>query len=452
MDRNVNKSTVAEKCMMGMGNVGSNLCWTFMSLFIAMYYTNSVGLAAATVGTVMLFSRFLDGVSDIIFGIAMEKLHFKMGKARPWFMICGPLLGIGMYLCFHVPAALTGNGKAIYVFLTYSFVAAVAYTIFNLAYYSLITLMSYDVQDRNMISIVQMIFVYVGVTVMSMVTPMLIMRWGGYNSQPAWGRLSTIYAILCAVLCSAIGLFVKEKQPPEMMADSSDTTDFGSPQKTRGNLEMLKILFSSKYTWLLLILMFAYYFSSGVAGVYPYYFTYVLRDFEAYGLVNTIVMPCTLVSFLIVPFILRKCNKEKLIIAGTLLSCLSRILACVFARNVMLFTVFHTAANVGLTPIMALCSTFNSDLIDYFSKVRGIHLEGLASAAYSVGIKIGTGLGSAIVGWGLAMVHFNSENTVQGAFTQNGIIFITNIIPLIAFIVMIVCIKMWDVRKVIENV
>lgn len=74
------KSTKLEKAVMGIGNVGSNLCWTFMSMYITMYYTNSVGIAAATVGTIMLIARFLDGISDIIFGLLIEKVHFKMGK------------------------------------------------------------------------------------------------------------------------------------------------------------------------------------------------------------------------------------------------------------------------------------------------------------------------------------------------------------------------------------
>ena len=46
----IEKSSWIEKCIYGLGNVGANLCWTFMGMYITMYYTDSVGIAAATAG------------------------------------------------------------------------------------------------------------------------------------------------------------------------------------------------------------------------------------------------------------------------------------------------------------------------------------------------------------------------------------------------------------------
>lgn len=437
------KSSTFEKAVMGIGNVGSNLCWTFMSMYITMYYTNSVGIAAATVGTIMLIARLLDGISDIVFGILIEKAHFKMGKIRPWFVISGPLCGIGLWMSFHVPASLSAQGKAIYVFATYTFVAAVAYTIFNLAYAGIIPLMSHDESDRSMISVVQMIFVYVGVMIMSFVTPILLVRWGGYNQQGSWGKLTTIYAILCALLCTAIGLLVKEKEYDTKAVDGT----VEKKDEKRQISVLLKEVVSSKYTWIVVVLFIAFYVMNGVSGILTYYWTYVIGNFELQGIASLLSMPLSIVGCLFVPLILKKVSKEKLIMSGLILMTAARVFAYIFARNMVIFVVCTSIATLGLIPLMSLSFTFTSDLVDYFVRKKGIRVEGLASMAFSVGVKIGTGIGSAAVGWGLALIGFNAAAEVQSQATQNGIIFIANGIPIILGIVIFICVKFWNIKQ-----
>ena len=53
-------SSIWEKLIYGFGDVGANLCWSFMAAFITMYYTDSAGIAAGAVGSFMLLARLLD--------------------------------------------------------------------------------------------------------------------------------------------------------------------------------------------------------------------------------------------------------------------------------------------------------------------------------------------------------------------------------------------------------
>ena len=48
-------------------------------------------MAIAAIGTMMLYVRFLDGISDIIMGAIIEKTNTKWGKARPWMLYSVPL-------------------------------------------------------------------------------------------------------------------------------------------------------------------------------------------------------------------------------------------------------------------------------------------------------------------------------------------------------------------------
>ncbi|MDE7067094.1 MAG: MFS transporter, partial [Schaedlerella arabinosiphila] len=44
----------------GVGDAGSNFCWTFVASFIMIYCTNTLGISAAVVGTLMMLSKVLD--------------------------------------------------------------------------------------------------------------------------------------------------------------------------------------------------------------------------------------------------------------------------------------------------------------------------------------------------------------------------------------------------------
>ena len=69
------------------GDGGCNLVWTTVGSYLTLYYTDSVGIAAATIGTLMLLSRLLDGISDLVMGSIIDRTHTRWGKARLWIPI-----------------------------------------------------------------------------------------------------------------------------------------------------------------------------------------------------------------------------------------------------------------------------------------------------------------------------------------------------------------------------
>lgn len=84
----------------GSGDFGTNFCYTFISSFILIYLTNTVGLQSGIIGTLMLISRVLDGITDVIAGTIIDKTHKKMGKARFWMMATIPFVGITESMSF----------------------------------------------------------------------------------------------------------------------------------------------------------------------------------------------------------------------------------------------------------------------------------------------------------------------------------------------------------------
>ena len=111
------KPTWKEILAFAVGDGGCNLVWTTIGSYLTLYYTDSVGLAAAAIGTMMLLTRLLDGISDLIMGSIIDRTHTKWGKARPWILISAPAILKNKY--FYFVAALfilalsiaSGNGS-----------------------------------------------------------------------------------------------------------------------------------------------------------------------------------------------------------------------------------------------------------------------------------------------------------------------------------------------------
>lgn len=80
----------------GSGDIAGNVVYAFLTFFVMIYLSDTIGLDTGIVGTLMAVAKIFDGVSDVIFGSLIDKTHTKMGKARPWML--WPYLGCGVCL------------------------------------------------------------------------------------------------------------------------------------------------------------------------------------------------------------------------------------------------------------------------------------------------------------------------------------------------------------------
>ena len=56
----------------GTGDLAGNVVYAFLSSFVMLYLTNTVGLNPGVVGTLIMVSKLFDGVSDMFFGTLIE--------------------------------------------------------------------------------------------------------------------------------------------------------------------------------------------------------------------------------------------------------------------------------------------------------------------------------------------------------------------------------------------
>lgn len=162
------------------------------------------GLAAATIGTLMLLSRLLDGISDLVMGSIIDRTHTRWGKARPWILFSAIPMGLGLVLMFSIPQTLPYMGKLIFACVTYVLMAAVIYTACNLSYNTLLALEAPNPKDRVTMSSLRFF--------LTMATVLFInYNCGKFVDKFGWTGMSLIFGGIAILLLLITFFGTKER-------------------------------------------------------------------------------------------------------------------------------------------------------------------------------------------------------------------------------------------------
>lgn len=427
------KLSFKEKLAFGLGDSGCNFVWSTVSMFLTLYYTDSVGISAAVVGTIMLVTRLLDGVTDLGFGTILDRTHTKWGKARPWILWSMPMMAIGLILTFNVPASFGDTAKIVYATITYIFVAAFAYTACNLSYNALLSLMTSNQQERTSASTIRFICTFVTAIVLSSVTMPLVNSIG-------WGMTSVLYAALSCVCFTITFKGTKERYEEPKKEDNVEKTSV---------LDGFKMLFKNKYFISITLLFTAFYTMNGaVSGAGIYYAKDIIGNENVFGLITMSNMLPMLLGLPLFPVLAKKFGKWKCMMAGLCMQLVGIGILFVNPENLTFLLVSQVIRGLGMAPNTAGLFALVADGVIYGEWKNGVRQDGLFNSATSFGMKVGTGLGSAAVGWGLALGHYDGALAVQTAETLGAIKFIYLGIPLITSVLCLIFLGMSNIDKI----
>lgn len=102
---------------------------------------------------------------------------------------------------------------------------------------------------------------------------------------------------------------------------------------------------------------------------------------------------------------------------------------------------------VGNAALSGVMYGMLADTVEYNDWCSGIRAEGLVFSANSIGQKVGSGIGSAVLGWVLAAFGFISSSATQPVSAINGIRVIFLYVPLVVFAAMFVVLLFYKLDK-----
>ena len=430
-----NKLKFRNKLAYGVGDFGSNFCWTFISTFALIYFTDTVGLSAATIGMLIMVSKFMDGFTDVMMGGLIDKTRSKMGKARPWLFWSAFPLVIFLVLLFTVPASFSDFGKYLYIFIVYTLLCAVFYTASNISYNSLISLAANDPKDRVSMGSIRFICAVIGALAITSATMVFVNAQGG--GQRAWTIVSLIYSFIFLIFTIITVVGVKELRN-NITAEIDKKSETQKPDTAISFGKSLWYLGKNKYFFIILGLFIVYYISSGIGqSVGIYYVSYILGDPALMGLIGLAGIIPMIIVLPMTPKLTVRFGMQKTCLTASFISVAgSAILLCSGNRLPLLLTGLVVRA-LGTAPFTGAMYALIAEIGEYATLKFNIHTEGTIYSCSSVGIKVGSGLGVAITGWLLTAGGYIGGAEVQ---SHSALAMIQNIYlaaPLITALLMV---------------
>ena len=153
--------TFAERLHYGLGTLGYNASFYWVSAFLQIYYTDTIGVSAGTLSALVLAVRLFDAINDPIIGSIADRTHSRWGRYRPWLMFAGLCLPLSVIALFGANSEWSSTGKVVWMCIWYVVVTVFA-TCYDMPYSALHGTLSPDSGERVRISSVRMACSQVG--------------------------------------------------------------------------------------------------------------------------------------------------------------------------------------------------------------------------------------------------------------------------------------------------
>ena len=418
------KFSAIDKWAYAAGDFGCNMSFALKNL-ITIFYTLYIGLDAGIVAIIILILNIWDGVNDPIVGAIMDNFKPKKGKSkfRPFIFWGSFALAVSGALVF-LPIPTAPTSIKIIAMVAGYFVWDLAYTVVNVPYGSMASVITDDPVQRSSLSKYRTIGAMIANLPVQILLPMLIYRdrldeSGNviYNNGTKVQDFLGLNVFFIALGLGVIGLLsflfylkytVERVEPAHKEAKEKVNIlkVFGSFFKNRAAVGLT------------IASMFSLIMMQGITTAS----TIVYKDFfgkaDLSGVISMIAyLPMLGVVFFVDP-IVKKFGKQLAsgypaivgVVAGLLM-------AFVPIKNDMAGLVFWVVCQVLITASLAVFSVIGwamvADCIDYQEIQTGHREEGTVYAVYSLGRKFAQGIGASVVLFIMGLIGFvSAENGV----------------------------------------
>lgn len=391
----------------GSGDLAGNMVDAFLSSFVMLYLTNTVGLNPGIIGTLIMVSKLFDGVSDIFFGTMIDKTKSKLGKARPWMLYAYIGCAVTLVANFAIPASLGRTAQYAWFFIAYTMLNAVFFTANNIAYASLVTFCTRNSKERVEMGSFRFIFAFSTSLIIQSVTVQFVRALG--NGASAWKTVAIIYAVI-GLIVNTISVFSIKELPEEELAKDKDK------EEKYSLIEAAKLLVSNKYYLMICGTYVCQQIYSAMLNMGIYYMIYILKNEDLYSIFSWAINIPVIIAMCITPMLVERMKGlYRMNLAGYILGTAGRVGVIIagYMGSVPLMIAFTAVAALGMAPWQGDMGAVVASCSEYTWLTKGKHIDGTMYSCTSFGTKIGGGIGVALCGWLLDISGFVKTSAVQ---------------------------------------
>lgn len=396
-DNRGKKLPLGIKFSYGIGDIGNNIFIVTTGMYLLFFLTNVLGVNPALAGTMLLFPKLWDVISDPIMGAISDVTRSRFGRRRVYLLYGAVPFGLCFFVLFIAPGYQTEFANALQVSLLFA-LACTAFTVVNVPYASMVPEMSSDYNERMSITSFRMSFASIGALLAGGLTMVLVTAGGG--GAAGFRSMGIIFGI--AIVISCLWCVIGTRNAPSL-----------PPHKEMPPMkEQIKIT-AKNYPFMML--MSSYFLQALAIGVMMAGFIYYVK--YAMALPETamnIAFPIFMITGVIfIPIWLavgKRLGKIKSYYIG--LAIFTVMMGSLFFTGADMLWLFYGQiflAGVGFSSFQLFPFSMLPDTVECDQMQSGLRREGIFSGMWSAGQKIAYSVGPPIVGFALALSGFVKE-------------------------------------------
>ena len=302
-------------------------CYALVGSFLLQYAITSGVLSSdpatfsqqyLVITIAMMVALVWDGINDPIMGFIVEKVHFKLGKFKPWILIGALGNTLAVILLFLVRPA--NSWVFVVLMLVFYVLWDTFFTMNDIGYWAMLPSLSSDEKERATLTSRVSICAAIGGFLMTAAATLLPTMFGAST-----GKGAAIYAIMAVVVSllflasqTVVFFFCQEKARDLKQEEASEKSTIADLFKVVGKNPQVRIV---------VIAMFLYYLASGVltGGIgLNYYYLAVGYGSSSGGFVVTLISVFYVLSMIssqaLYPVLAKKMPKKKILFYATILA------------------------------------------------------------------------------------------------------------------------------------
>ncbi len=439
----VNTSNASEKSLLsrtevvayGLGDLSASLVWNAVSAFALLFYTDVALLPAAALGTLFFFSRIFDAFFDVVIGLKVDRTKTRWGKARPYMLFGAIPYGLFGVLMFYMPAG-DEITRFIYAVITYS-ILGLLLSIVTIPYSAMLPMMSDRAKDRVDLSASRSVATSVGVIIVTALFMPGVAYFGNGDQAHGFLVMAIIVSVISTVMLLACFSGCKER---------SHKRDEGSIKISKDVKQMFK---NRAWTVASIFALLNFIRFGALLSITPYFAINVLKQPWMISVLLPTLSGTLLVGAFIARPILTRLGYRKAdtfsLIGGFVCFAVLPLVEDSPGLFITAYVVSSLIISISMTSIYAIAS----ESVDFHEYWFGSRSEGLLAAGISLAIKVGMAVGTASVAYALAWGGYKPDFVTSEA--RDVISYMYYGLPLIIFLLQIVCIQFYPNRALLEK-
>lgn len=185
-----------------LGMLGITIPGQMIGAYLVFFYNDVLGVPLAMISLVTVFATIWDAINDPLFGYLSDRTRTKIGRRKPWMLICLPLYCISYIFLFSPPLSVQKGYLLVVYYAIFSMLTETLTTISSVNYHSLFPELFIDSRIRTRSNALRQAFQLVGLIVGVTLAPILIEKYGYSITATFMILVGMFFLSNCSFQCS----------------------------------------------------------------------------------------------------------------------------------------------------------------------------------------------------------------------------------------------------------